>query len=226
MTPRSGRTLLLLLALVGGVSSLGLALAGAPPWLSATTFTLAGVAAALTSQRVLHGAPTRDTDVVLVESGAGEAMGAAARRERSLDLGNAVVSLRGQVTYGLMGLTLLFVGTPAVMFGVGGVSLVALPLGALFLVLVWFHWRSAWALHRSVPGGTGVSTTWPTGSLSPADRRCLLSLVTTGVLWFWLLLVLTAAAHEVAEMVALAAVAVTLGAPLALRVRRLWVRGR
>lgn len=185
------RTAIIACASAGAAGSIVLAFFVRQPLLVAVPFVVGGLAAGVLARRL----PSRDSETREAAPVAGHATETLAeRRARQERIGAEWMSMRAQVVSGLVGLTCLFVGVPAGVMVAAGLYDIALPIGMAFLALLWMHWRAGWRFHRTIPGVTGVSTTWPLGSPSPADRRFLIVLGSTAVLWFVVLECLALAA--------------------------------
>jgi hypothetical protein len=179
---RSGLIRIVILAVVGGVGSLLLVLNGQAPLLSAVPFVLCGIAATLVARRL----PARSVEAVVVAPGAipGATEAAEERRARQRRIDVAWMSMRAQWIVGSHALMTFFVaGSAGIMVAAGG-YFIAFPIGLLYLGLTWRHWRAGWKFHRSIDGMVGVSTNWPPGTLSPADRRFLTVLASVALAWF------------------------------------------
>jgi hypothetical protein len=207
------------LASGGSMGSLWLAVAGAAPLLIATPFFLGGLAAALCARNVPSGVPSEAPNATKVDTSSEEA-----RRRRHQDINAATTTFRSQVIYGLLGLTLLFVGAPAGILAAAGLYAAAFLFGIALLILLWLHWRSAWKYHRTIPGMVGVSTNWPTGSLSPADRRFLTVLIACAAIWYVSLTILALASHVPGQAAIISTTLVVIGLPLMWSVRAIWLK--
>ena len=174
-------TAIIACAVVGAAGSIVLAFFVRQPLLVAVPFVVGGLAASVLARRL----PSGDGETRETASMTGHATETLAeRRARQERIGGEWMSMRAQIITGLFGLTCLFVGVPAGIMVAAGLYDIALSIGLVFLALLWMYWRAGWKFHRTIPGTTGVSTTWPPGSPSPADRRFMIVLASVAVLWF------------------------------------------